>query len=80
MRRLTLLLAAVSLLAGLAGCQVKTGVCDCVDLPPPVATPYGGPGAVAPGVVPVPAAPIMAAPAAPMPEQIPVRPVPLPNK
>ncbi len=50
MRRLLLLVACVSLLVGLNGCQTTTGQCDCVDLPPHVVPP-GAPhvnGAIVP--------------------------------
>lgn len=39
MRRILLLMASVTLMAGLTGCHAVTGECDCVDLPPNVVAP-----------------------------------------
>jgi hypothetical protein len=83
MRQLWLLLAGASLLGSAIGCRVKTGVCDCIDLPPPIVTPYGGAGPVA-GPAPVSTAPLYTSPAmsvpATTPETIKVPPMPQPNK
>ena len=36
MRRFVLLLAGITMLGPLVGCQVVTGKCDCDGVPPPV--------------------------------------------
>ncbi len=88
MKRLLLVFAAAGLLGGLTGCQVVTGNCDCVELPPPVTPiPHPGPGpgpglAMGPGAAPGypggPGIPFSGTPQiiTPSPEQIPVNPKP----
>jgi hypothetical protein len=57
MRRVSLLLISLGMLASLVGCNAVTGRCDCVDLPPTVIPPPNHP---APPPAPVAAgAPVM---------------------
>jgi len=50
MRRVSLLLISLGMLASLVGCHAVTGRCDCVDLPPTVIPPPSHP---APPLAPV---------------------------
>jgi hypothetical protein len=61
MRTVLLLITSVSMLAGLVGCEVTTGACDCVEMPPAIAAP----------VVPVPVAGHPATIPSPMPATLP---------